>query len=813
MARRSTIAPALETFLYDLRHAARALLRSPSFAVVAIISIALGVAANTTIFSVVNAVLLRPIPGTHSDRLVRVYVNDHSPFDWRDLAWFRSRATSFDRLLGERYTAIGFRSSRAADPERVQMSYVTRGFFPALGVRLAAGRAFDVDELAATSSDNVAVLSYRFWQRRFAGDSSVIGRTILLAEHPLTVVGVTADDFRSSVMTWAPDVFVPFSAAPILTGRPLDDFGGSFYVTGQLASAVSSERAASELRGLMTQLARTDSARYDRMSVRLDHIRGVNAELRGVVAAGSVFLMGMVGLVLLIACANVANLLLGRAAARRTEIGVRLAIGASRGRLVRQMLTESFLLAALGSGIGFGGAWLLTRLVARAVPAEAGLDAAYFAPDSSVLVFTALVCVATTLFFGLAPALRATSPNLVAALKGDDARGRLSKRGALIAVQTAMCVLLLAVAAIFLRSLSSMRGVDPGFHAEGIVDADVDLGLLGAGVDRPAGFRSILTGASAIPGVESATLTAVVPLSGSNMETRVLPAGESVANPHDAPSVYFNVVGPGYFATLRTPLRRGREFVDGDRPGAPRVAVINETAARRLWPTSDAIGQRLHWGAADGPLVEVVGIARDADYVMPGEVPKATVYVPFAQEPRGEMMLQLRTTMSLAAARRAVWALLHDAAPTLPPPPVARMADDMAITLLPVRLGAALLGAFGGLALVLAATGIYGVASYSVARRTREIGIRAALGATRVRILRMVLLESGRSVAAGASIGLASTIAVAFGLSRVLYGVHALDVVVLGTVVLVMTSVAVLATLAPAARAARVDPVLAMRAE
>ena len=804
-------AAAIETLVYDLRHAARGMRRSPGFALVAALSIALGIAANATVFSVVNALLLRPIPGTHSERLMRVYVNHHSAFDWHDLSWFRARASSFDHLIGERHGGIGFRAGRGDETERVQMSYVTQGFFPALGVRMAAGRAFE--QLDASAGDPVVVLSYPFWQRRFAGDSSVIGRTISLAEHPLTVVGVAAADFRSSVILWAPDVFVPFSAAPILTGRRLEEFGGSFYTTAQLKRGVSADAAGSELRGLMGQLARTDSARYERMTVRVDHVRGVNAEMRQAVTAGSVFLMGMVGMVLLVACANVANLLLGRAATRRTEIGVRLAIGASRGRLVRQMLVESFLLAALGSAIGFASAWFLTRILVAALPAEAGLDAGYFAPDARVLVFTAALCVVTTILFGAMPALRSASPNLIGLLKGDDGHARLRKRGLLVSVQTAMCVLLLAVASLFIRSLSSLQRVDPGFRPDGIVDVNVDLGLLGRTADPHATFSAILENAATLPGVESATLTAVVPLSGSNMETRVLPVGMTVASRRDAPSTYFHVVAPRYFETMRIPVQRGREFAPSDRAGSPRVAVIGESAARRLWPDGAALGKRFHWGASDGPLVEVIGIARDADYVMPGEDPKTVVYVPFGQEPRHEMTLQLRTTASVATVRRAAWDMLHATVPALPPPPVTRMVDDMAITLLPVRLGAALLGAFGGIALLLAAAGIYGVASHSVARRTREIGIRAALGATRARLVRMVLWESGRRVGAGAVFGLLATIGAGAALRRVLYGVQALDPLVLGGVALVITAVAILATLAPAGRAARADPVTAMRTE
>ena len=805
-------AAVVETLLYDLRHAARGLRRSPGFAFVAALSLALGVAANSTVFSVVNALLLRPIPGAHGDRLMRMYVNHHSPFDWGTLDWFRANARTLESVVGERNAAMSFRRSPSDESERVNASYVTRGFFPTLGVRMALGAGFDGDDTGEGAAPPVAVLSYPFWVSRFGADSAVIGSTILINDQRLTVVGVAAADFRSSVMVWAPNVIMPLSVAPLITGRPVTEFGGSFYTTVRLREGITASQSAGELRVLMPQLARTDSVRYERQTVRLDHVRGVNAELREPVAAASVFLMIMVALVLLIACANVANLLLGRAATRRAEIGVRLAIGASRSRLVRQMLTESLLLAAVGTAIGFAASWVLTRVMTVAIPAELGLGSEYFAPDARVLLFTALLCLVTTILFGALPALRAASPDLVGLLKGSDAQSRLRKRGWLVATQTAMCVLLLAVAATFLRSLASMRGLDPGFQSQGVVDVAIDLRLAGESPAVPT-FDRIVSAARTMPGVESAALTAIVPLSGSNMETRVLPEGQSVASPRDAPMTYFHIVGDGYFATLRIPLRRGREFAAADREGSPRVAIVNESAARRFFPAGDALGKRLHWGGLDGPLMEIVGIAPDVDYVMPGEQPKVTVYVPFAQEPRGEMVLQMRTGADLAATRRAVWDVLRGMLPSLPLPPVTRMTDDMAVTLLPVRLGAALLGAFGALALILAAAGIYGVAAYSVARRTREIGIRAALGASRARLVRMVLWESGQRVGTGALVGLTATVGVSVLLSSALYGVRPLDPLVLGGVAGLIIVVALLSSVVPARRAARTNPVIAMRSE
>ena len=805
-SRRSVV----ESVVYDLRYAARGLRRSPAFTLVAAISIGLGIAANATVFSVVNAVLLRPIPGAHASNLVRVYVNHHSPFDSRDLIWFRERATSLAYLVGERYGAMSFRASGADEAERVHASYVTAGFFPALGARTAVGRTFDVDE--THRAEAVGVLSYSFWQRRFAGDSSVIGRRVLLSGFPITIVGVAAPEFRSSVMLWAPDVFVPFAIAPQLSGQRLDQFGGSFYTTARLRPGVSRNVAEAELGALMTQLAALDAPRYEGMTVRLDDIRGVNAELRGGVTAASAFMMAMVVMVLLIACANVANLLLGRAATRRTEVGVRMAIGAGRGRLVRQLLTEALLLSAIGGVLGLAAAWSLTRLIPAALPAEAGLDSAFFLPDGRVLLFTGALCLATTLLFGMMPALSAASTNVVTLLKGDELPIK-RRRGALVVAQTALCVLLVAVASLFARSLASMRGVDPGFRADGVVDVDLDLTLGAQSRDHTPAFDGILRDASALPGVQSAAFAAVVPLSGSNMETRILPEGMAAASRRDYPSTYVNVIGPRYFETLRIPLRAGRELLSTDVATAPRVAIVNESAARKLWRTTNALGKRFHWGGEDGPLVEVVGVAANADYVSPGEAPKPTIYLPYTQEQRGEMTLQLRTNADLPSVRRAIDAVLRTWAPTLPPPPVVRMEEDMAISLLPVRAGTLLLGAFGMLALMLAATGIYGVAAYSVETRRREIGIRAALGATRARLLRMVLWESGRRVVTGALIGSLLTVGVAAGLSKVLYGVRPLDPIAGATAILVICAVALFATIGPARRAAGADPVAAMRRE
>jgi len=812
--RRGRRAEFFETLLQDVRYGARMLRRSPGFTFVAVLSIALAMAANSTVFSVVNAILLRPIPGADNHGLVRVYLNHHGALSWRELSWLRGNTSAFQHIVTERNGAMAFRAASDAPNERIRTSLVTRGFFPALRVPMVLGRDFDVDEASADAARPVAVLSHGFWQRRFGGDSGVIGRVVFVSGHAATVVGVATPDFRSSVVGWAPELFLPFASAPLLTGTPLDDFGGGMYSTARLRPGVSRSAGNTELGVLMRRLAATDTARYARTTLRTDHTRGVNAELRTPAAAASVFLIGMVAVVLLVACANVANLLMGRAAARQGEIGVRLAVGASRHRIVRQLLTESLLLAVAGTLIGIGAAIAITGTLARALPPEAGIDGAIFAPDFRVLGFTGALCFATTLLFGFVPALRASSPQLTGMLR-EAAPGGVSRRprGRLLTAQASLCVLLLAVAAIFWRSLERMRDVDPGFRVAGMMNVPVDLSLVKGEEDvHQRSFAALLERVRGLPGVTGAALAAQVPLSGNSMETPAAPDG-ALGESGRIPSVHFNIVTPGYFETLGIGLREGRDFARTDDALAGRVVIVNETAAQRWWPGQAALGKRVRWGEADGPLLEVIGVVRDARYVTPGEEPRVFVYVPLAQSSRPDMTLHVHTRAGFTATRDALWSILHAELPALPPPPVTSLDSDMSVTLLPVRAGAALLGALGLVALLLAATGIYGVTAYTVARRTRELGIRAALGAGHTRLVRMVVRESLRPVTIGLAVGVLLSLLVAFGLSRVLYGVRLLDPAVLPLATLVLALVAVLAALAPAWRAASIDPLVAMRTE
>ncbi|MBC8089174.1 MAG: ABC transporter permease [Phycisphaerae bacterium] len=456
----------------------------------------------------------------------------------------------------------------------------------------------------------------------------------------------------------------------------------------------------------------------------------------------------------------------------------------------------------------------LTRAAVAIVPAEAGMASSFFQPDVRVFVFTMFVCILTTLLFGLVPALRAAAPGVVTLIKGATQQHAGRRRGKLVAVQAALCVLLLAVASLFGRSLQSIAKLDSGFRADSVLNVPLDLGLtIKDEKARLALFSQILSRANELPGVQSATLAALVPLGGSNMETNVVPDGMTVQNRFDAPSTFFNVVAAHYFTTLAIPVNSGRPILETDLSTTPAVAVVNETAARRWWPNQQAVGKHFRWGGPEGSLVEVVGIARDGDYNMPGETRKPFVYLAFSQQPRADMILQLKTGTALPTVRESIWKLLREEVPSLPPPTVVRMQDDMVLTLLPVKVGGIMLAILGGVALLLAAAGIYGVTTYAVARRTREMGIRAALGANRAKLLQTITAETLRPVVLGVTFGVLLSIVTAFALGRVLYGVHAFDPLVLSTVVVLLGAVAGVASIIPAWRAATTDAMQAIRTE
>lgn len=799
-----------EVLLQDLRYALRQLRRSPGFAVVAILSLAIGIGANATIYSAAHAFLNQQPVAARPDEIVRVYRGEHSPLprDW--LLHFARNARTFRDMLGEDPAAVGV--GRDDGTERAQAAVVTENFFDMLGVGAAEGAVFH--GRAGEPIGPVVVLSHVYWETHFGSDPSVVGRVLRLNGQPFTVVGVSQAGFQSSQFAWFPDLFVPLAEQGRLMGVADSLLGGrSMYVTGRLAPGATRAQAESEILALAGTLPGATEEATRRGAFRVDHARGITAEVRMPITAVSGFLLLVVGVVLLIACANLANLLLARATGRRREIAVRSALGVSRGRLVRQLLTESLVVALMGGVAAFGLTSWLTRLIPRVVPPEAKMMFD-LSPDWRVMLFTAVLAIGTGVLFGLAPALQASRADIQGVMKGAAAEPRRGSRlrAALLVSQVSLATALLVGAVLFIRSLGNAEKIDPGFVSDRVVDVAIDLSVRQYGEPEGHGyFRDLLDGVRAQSGVEAASLAALVPLGGSNMGTGIAPASTDPTDRRSFRSTNFNVVSPGYFEMFGMPMARGRAFDEGDREGTTRVVILNETLARQLWPAEEAVGQTVRFEGEEPMLV--VGVARDAKYNSLGERGVAFTYLPSTQRYRDDMVLQARLASDTPGARAALAEVIRRFDPALPAPVVAGMDEDMRISLLPARAGAGLLGGFGLLALFLAAIGVYGVTAYLVGQRTVEVGIRAALGATPRDVLRLMMRQTLWLVGIGLAIGLAAGVGLGALASGWLYGVGPLDPITLLGAGALLLAVAGLGTWIPARRALAVDPLVALRRE
>jgi putative ABC transport system permease protein len=797
----------------DIAYALRQLRRSPGFATVAVVSLAIGIGANATIYSVAHAFLERPMDAARPDNLVRVYRGAHSPLprDW--FLHFARHTRTLSDLIAEDPMPVGV--DRGGVNERAWGAVVSENFFAALGVPPAIGSVF-----TGRPGDPVGaqvVLTYDYWAAHFGADSGIVGRTIRLNDLPFTIVGVARKDFHSSQFGWGPNLFVPLSEQARLRGLPAGStVQSSFYITGRLAPGRTRAQVEAELHALAATLPGAPPDAMRPGAFRVDHARGITAEVRTPAAIVSAFLMVVVGVVLLIACANLANLLLARAAARRREVAIRHALGVSRGRLVRQLLTESVVVAFLGGAVGVALALYVTRLIPKLAPAQARAEMLFdFGLDRSALLFTAAVSLGTGLLFGLAPAVHASRPDVNSLLKADSPgsgsrRSRL--RSAFLAGQVGLAALLLVAAALFLRGLDNARHTDPGYRSARVTDQWVDLSLRLYDEQRGRTYqRELLERVRTLPQVEAATLTSVIPLTGSSMGTVIAPGETDPTDERAQRGTSFNTVAPGYFEMFAIPIVRGRAFDTTDRPDAPHVVIVNETLARLLWPDQDPLGRTVRFGGDQ--VLTVVGVAAVVKYARLGEREVPFAYLPATQDYQPVMVLQVRLTHDTPAERAALRRVVQSLDPALPLPAVTPFAEDMGLALLPARLGALLLGAFGALALFLAAIGVYGVTAYLVGRRSAEIGIRSALGATHRQVLQLMMRETLGLVAIGLALGLAAGIALGKVVSSWLYGVGALDPAALGGAALVLLGVAVAATWIPARRALTVDPIRALRSE
>ena len=820
------------TFLQDLRFAARVLLRNPGFTAVAVLSLALGIGANSTIFTLVNAVLLRPLPMADPARLVAVFTTDErnrgSFFNYMQTSRpnFQDYVKSNDVFSGMvAHSGLALAFSGKGEPEQIFGELVSGDFFGVLGVRPALGRAFLPDEDKVPGASLVTVLSDSFWQRRLGGDPAVVGREITLNGHAFTVVGIAPEGFKGANAIFAPALWVPTMTHPQLATGFLKENMESrraliFGMTGRLKPGVTLVEAETRLKAIAGQLAREypdDNAGRSVALLPLSQAT-INPGFRENMTRAAGLLLTMVGLVLLIACANVANLLLARASARQREVAVRLSLGASRGRLVRQLLTEGLLLALVACVLGLVIAYWAQGVLWSQRPPGLAVDAVDLTPNLRVLGFTLAVSLVTAIAFGLAPALRASRPDIVGELKqrGGPAVGGnrpLNLRSLLVAGQVALALVALVGAGLFVKSLGNAQRIDPGFDHEKLAVLTVDLGAQGYGDEQARDFqRRMLERAAGLPGVERATLASGVPLFQGGFMRTVFPEGVDSSDRKNGKLVQLNTVEPGYFETMGISLLRGRDFAPSDHPESTRVVVVNETMAKQFWPEQEAVGKRFKFFGQDW-WNEVVGIARDGKYNFLGENPQPHIYLSLTQSFEPAVSLHLRTAgdpaTALGMARREVQSMDR----VLPITNVFTFGEILRQSLWAPRMGAALLGVFGLLSLVLAVIGIYGVMAYSVNQRTRELGLRMALGADQADVLKLVVRQGVTLAAFGIAVGLALAFAGTRLVGNLLFGVTTHDPLVFAGIPLLLALAALLASVQPALRAARVDPAVALRIE
>jgi len=816
----------VEQLWTDVRYAARLLTRSPGFTAVAVLSLALGIGANTTIFSLLNAFLLQPLPGREPARLATVYTSDYSrPLDgassYPDYLDFRTGSRAFEGLAAYGMKPLLFTES--GESQRILAQLVSGNLFDVLGLRAAYGRTILPAE-ESVGQHPVVVLSDAFWRSRFAADPAVVGRSVALNGKPYTVVGVGPAGFTGLIRGIGADVFVPLAMDPSLTGHALDSRGSrDLLLVGRLRQGARVEEARAELAVVARRIHASEPEQWTN---RLGQPRTVNVlpedasrllpVARGPIAAFLGVLFVAVGLVLLIACTNLASLLLARANVRRREIAVRIALGAGRGRLVRQLLTESLLLSVLAGVLGTALAAAALQLIVAFQPPlpftlALGLDL-----DRRVLLFALLVSLATGVGFGLLPALRASATGPIESLRargGEAPRRRaFALRDALVVAQVAGSLVLLVGAGLFLKSLSRAQAIDPGFDPERALVFSLDLQAQGYDDARGAAFyRSLQERLAATPGVTAVSFSTNLPLTLGG-ERRSFRAVGYEPGPGEDMEVASSFVGASYFETLRTALVRGRGFTREDAPGARPVVVVNEAFVRRFWPGRDGLGERLALPWHDGEVeMEVIGVARDGKYSSLAEDPTPYIFYPHRQLYRSQMAVVVRAQGDPLALVPTVRRQVAELDATLPVYEVKTLTAHLGTALFPARAAATLLGLTGALALVLAAIGLYGVLSYLVTLRTREIGVRMALGARRADVVRLVVGRGLRLVAVGLAIGLALAALVTRFASFLLYGTSPLDPATFGAVVALLVGVAVVAALQPARRAAGVEPVVALR--
>ncbi|HLK46837.1 MAG TPA: ABC transporter permease [Bryobacteraceae bacterium] len=824
----------METLWRDLKYGFRTLMRTPGFTMVAVLSLALGVGANTAIFTLTNAVFLNPLPVENPARVLELFTVDHAtksavanltrtPLSFLNYKDFRDQSNVFTGLAA--YFPTGVTLTGRGDPKPETAMLVSANYFDVLGVKAAIGRTFSAEEDRQEGGSPVAVLTWPMWQRLFGGDAGAVGKTVEFNGLAYTVVGVMPPAFKGTLTVLAPDLaFIPMSMhAQVLPGALEALFNERrmrmISVFGRLKPAVSEAQAAAAVQTIAAQLEREFPAANGGRGVEVDTL--ANAALgflpRNQLVLVGVALSAVVGLVLLIACVNLANLLLARSARRAREMGIRTALGAERGTLLRQLLTESLLLSVAGGAAGLALGSAGSQLLWSFRPVLLQANTLQIQMDWRVFTFTAVVTVLTGILFGVIPAVRTSRGDLGEVLKTGSGRGgtelftRSRLRSGLVIGQVALAMIALAGAGLFVRSMDHAEKTNPGFEARNLFTFNFDIGARRFTPENGREFlRAIVERATNVPGVHSAALTASRPLTAGGLLGTVLKEGED--DPNRGLLALINAVSPGYFDTMRIRILAGRGLTTFDRQGSARVAVVSQAMAQHFWPGENAIGKRFRL-RIEQDYVQVVGVSANSVVLAIGEQPQPIAYFPVDQRYQSAMALVVRTDANPTTVMPSVMKQVQSLNSNMALVNARTVQEDIANGLWAPRMGAALFGIFGLLAMALASVGIYGVMSYNVAQRINEIGIRMAMGARPGDVLRLVVGHSMRLAGIGMVTGIVCGIAVTRLLENLLFNVRAYDPLTYVSVSALIAVVAFIAGWLPARRAAGIDPVVALRVE
>ncbi len=825
----------MQTLLQDIRYGLRMLAKNPGFTAVAVVTLALGIGANTAIFSLLDTFMLRKLPVSNPHELVQLATVGPfgvSSFSYHSFKRFRDENHVFGGMLAIG-SLDGLDASVNGQAESLQGRIVSGNFFSQLGVNAYIGRTFLSDDDKTPRGSPVTVISYAYWKRRFGLDPSAVGKRITLNRTPFTIVGVTPAEFSGLEVGDSPDIYVPMMMEPAFRDAESWLEQPDYYwlrIVGRLKLGVSREQARADLAVIHHEILAENPMkdwsprdRKDFLSQRLEVESAASGLAYGLPKelSGPLFiLMGMVGLVLLIACTNVANLLLGRTTVRKKEIAVRLAIGAGRLRLIRQLLTESAMLATAGGALGLLCAYWTSDAIVALMSIGRRPLVLDLHPDPLVLGFTGASSILATILFGLAPALRATRVDLTPALKetgrSGAQRSRLGLGKALVVSQVAISLLLMFGAGLFVRTLENLENLDPGFDRKSVLTFDIDAtksGYKGPAVARL--YKEVVDRIEAIPGVRSASLSQMAPITGGGGWDNSVWVQGYTPRPDENTTVYLNSVSPKYFETVGTPLLLGRDFGPQDTENTPKVAVINQTMARYFFGNADPIGKKFGWWGEDRYKlqIEVIGVVKDAKYETLREQVPRTAYLDCFQGTPGSMTFEVRTSLKPLAVISQVGNEIRAIDKEIRFGGFETLEEHVDESLGHERLMATLSSLFGLLSLLLACVGLYGVMAYAVERRTNEIGIRMALGARQANVLWIVLRETLLLVLMGVAIGVPAALASARLISSMLYAVRPTDPVTFAVVSLLLTGVALAASYIPARRATKVDPMVALRYE